>query len=123
MVRMRHIAPLIAATLAVVILVEMSNLARCPDDAVSTHQIDAVVLIAPNATPFLVDHVFVTLHDHDGRTPENSVAAHCLCNIPFISTVANDCLGRPHAIGSAHAVSNGPVTEGEVLVPSPVPLT
>lgn len=123
MVRMRHIAPLIAAMLSVVIFVETSDLFPCPDDAVSTRQVDASTATTSDAAPILLDHTCGGLHDHDGRSQESCTIAHCLCNVTFVSTAVLPCLGRPTGIGIAYSFSDASVTEGEVLVPSPVPLT
>jgi hypothetical protein len=122
MLRMRHIAPLISAVLAVIVFVEVTDLVRCPDDAVSRHEIDASPAITSDSAPILLEHTCGGLHDHDGRSQESSTIPHCLCSFAFVSTAALPALGRPTEIRIAYPFSDASATEREVLVPSPVPL-
>ena len=130
--RLRHIAPVVAALLAVIVLVETTNLVRCPDDVVTSQTAetgspsDSASLVS-DAAPLLEGYVSIGLREHEAPDEpaqgERRVVPTCLCQITFVSTAVLPYLGAPVALPVDHPSSEASTTEGEVFVPSPVPLT
>lgn len=128
MERLRHIAPLIAALLTVIVFAETTDVFGCPDQPIGTSQSDAGTTISLKAAdaPLLIERAGVTVHDHDpsgdssqGKRP----VPECLCQITFVSTAVPPALKAPSTLPVSYPIIDVSVAPGEVLVPSPVPLT
>jgi hypothetical protein len=128
MEHLRHIAPLIAALLTVIVFAETTDVFGCPDQPVGTSQSDAgtrTLLKAADA-PLSIERGGVTVHDHDSSdNPSKGTRSvpECLCQITFISTAVPPALKAPDALPVSYLITDVSVAPGEALVPSPVPLT
>lgn len=128
MERLRHIAPLIAALLTVIVFAETTDVFGCPDQPVRTSQSDAGTTTSIKAAeaPLLIERAGVTVHDHnssDDPSQGKRPVPECLCQITFVSTAVPPALKAPDALSVSYPIIDVTVAPGEVLVPSPVPLT
>lgn len=131
MERLRHIAPLIAALLTVIVFAETTDVFGCPDQPVGTSQSDKhdvgtrTSLKAADAPTPMVDGG-LTVHEHDSSDDPSQgrrSVPECLCQITFVSTAVPPALRTPNTLPVSYSIIDVSVAPGEALVPSPVPLT
>lgn len=128
MERLRHIAPLIAALLTVIVFAETTDVFGCPDQPVATSQSDAGMTISLKAAdaPLPIERGGAAVHDHDSSDDPSQgqrPVPECLCQITFVSTAVPPALRTPNTLQVSYPIIDVSVAPGEALVPSPVPLT
>ncbi len=111
MERLRHIAPLLASLLMVVLAIETTDLVRCADEAAPVPVTCADgTLKAPPA---------------DAAAPasaHHAAAPDCLCHVTFVSTAALPTVGAPGVLAHGYPAYVAVRVEGESSPPGPVPL-
>lgn len=113
--RFRLLAPLLAGLLAVVLLVETTDLVRCADERageITAHGDDSD------------DHA-ADSHGHHGPVNDEHRSEHlpdCLCHVVFVPTVAPPTLGAPIEVAFAYPLYLSSVTESDLASPGHVPI-
>lgn len=125
MEHLRHIAPIVAVLLSVIVLAETTDLFGCPDSVIAPSRADTSAALTPDAAPLLTNAGSVMLERYDGpdgTSQERRTVPDCLCQITFVSTATLPSLGAPGERPIDYPSSTPPDDGGVVLVPSPIPL-
>ena len=126
--QLRHIAPIIAALLTLIVFAETTDVFGCPNQPVKTSRSSA----GQTSSAYALDAAPTgggargTVLDHssaDDSSQGERRVPECLCQITFLSTAAPPAPKARDWHPVSYAIVDISVAPGVVLVPSPVPLT